>query len=149
MIQYLNDLVRDRFALVLSAVNIAVALVSGAFGAVAIADPSALVGSPVASGPVPGFYADMYALRALVIAAGLVTASLTMRRTPLVAAIVLAGGGLVQLGDVAIAAHFVTPGIVGASVAATIHLASAGLLLRRVRRSPTSGTGRTTGVAAV
>jgi len=120
---------------VLSGLNLGVALASGAFGAVAIANPSALVGSSPTSDTAAGFYADMYGLRALVIAAGLVAASVTIRRAPLACAIVLAGGGLVQLGDVAIAARFCTSGIVGASVAALVHLASAGLLVRFVRRS--------------
>ena len=118
----------------LSGVNAAVALLSGAFAAVAIASPQALVGSPVVAGPIAGFYVDMYALRALVIAAGVITASLTMRRTPLVSALVLASGGLIQLGDVAIALHFGTPGVLGASIAAALHLASAALLLLYVRR---------------
>lgn len=69
------------------------------------------------------------------IAAALITASLTMRRTPLVTAIALAGGGLVQLGDVAVAARFGTAGILGAGIAAAIHLASAAFLVRYARRS--------------
>jgi hypothetical protein len=137
MIHLLNDSSTARCTglTVLAGANIAVALASGAFGIVAIINPSALVGSPVTMDLATAFYSDMYGLRAAVIAAGLVTACLTMRRAPLVAAVALAGGGLVQLGDVAIAARFGTAGAVGASVAVGVHLASAGLLLHLVRRS--------------
>ncbi|WEO75947.1 hypothetical protein BJQ94_11220 [Cryobacterium sp. SO2] len=119
----------------LSGLNIAVAVASGAFGVVAIVNPSNLVRTPVASDVATGFFVDMYGLRAVGIAAGLVAAGLTMRRAPTAAAVAFLGGGLVQLGDVAIAARSRTPGVVGASVAAVIHIASAGLLLRHVRRT--------------
>ena len=135
MIQSVNNSGRSLTArlVTLSAANISAALVSGAFGAVALADPSVLVGAPVTSDLATGFYVDLYALRSLVIAAAIVSASATMRRAPLVAAIVLIGAGLVQVGDVAIAARFATPGVVGACVAALVHLASAALLVRYIR----------------
>lgn len=135
MIQSVNDSGRALTArfVTLSVANIAAALASGAFGAVALADPSVLVGTSVTSDAATGFYVEMYALRSLVIAAGLISASVTMRRAPLVALIVLMGGGLVQLGDVAIAARFGTPGVVGACVAAVVHFATAALLVRSVR----------------
>ena len=136
MIQNLNDSQREQnlgFA-VLSGINVVVALASGAFAAVAIASPSALVGSPVVPGRATDFYVDMYAIRAFVITAGIVAASLTMRRTPRVTAIVLAGGGLVQLGDVVVAARLGTAGLLGATVAAAVHLASAAFLTRGLRR---------------
>ncbi|WP_147304113.1 hypothetical protein [Subtercola boreus] len=116
---------------VLMGVNILAALASGIFGAVALAAPSSLVGHTVSPNPDTRFYVDMYAVRSIVIAASLVTASLTLRRIPVVGAIALAGGGLVQVGDAAIAAQFGTPGVVGASVAAFIHLGTAGLMLSR------------------
>ena len=141
MIHTLNDSGKALPAgfITLSTANVAAALVSGAFGAVALADPSALVGAPVPADPATGFYVDMYALRSLVIAAGIITASVGVRRAPLLAAVVLIGGGLVQLGDVAIAARFGTPGVVGACVAAVVHLASAALLVRSRLRLEGSG----------
>ncbi|RFA17079.1 hypothetical protein B7R22_01975 [Subtercola boreus] len=98
-----------------------------------MANPSTLLGSPATSDLGTRFYVDMYGVRSLVLAAGLMTASLTIRRAPTFAAIVIGGGGLVQLGDAAIAVHLGTPGVVGASIAAAIHLASASFLLRSTR----------------
>lgn len=110
--------------------NVLAAVASGVFGVIALVDPAALVGSPVPADAATRFFVDMYGLRAVVIAAGLVTASLMMRRARLIAAAVLLGGGLVQLGDAAIAVRHGTPGVAGAGAAAVVHLASAGLLAR-------------------
>ena len=119
----------------LMGVNVVAAVASGAFGAIAIANPSSLVGQPVSSAPATAFYVDMYGLRSIAIAAGLVTAALSVRRAPRAAALCLAGGGLVQVGDVVIAARFGTSGVVGASLAAAIHVASAALVWSRFRPS--------------
>jgi hypothetical protein len=137
MIHLLNDSSPPRTGTLatLCVVNIAAALASGAFGAAALVAPATLVGAPVSSDRATEFFVGMYAIRSFVIAARLIAASVMMRRAPRVAAIALSGGGLVQLGDIAIAARVGTPGVVGAAVAAAVHLASAGLLAASVRTS--------------
>ena len=136
MIQTMKDSGRSRILplAVLCAANIVAALASGAFGAIALVDPSTLIATHVTTDLATEFYVEMYAIRALVIAVGLIAASLTMGRAPLVVSMVLAAGGAVQLGDAIIASRWGTPGVIGASIAGTVHLTSALVLVPLARR---------------
>ena len=125
---------RRRPLSVVALLNIAVTCFSGLFAFVALVSPSTLTATAVSARASTKFFVHMYAVRAMVIAVGVITVSVTLRRAPRVATLALAGTGIIQCGDAVIAARLGTPGVAGAAVAASIHLASAGLLLHYLRQ---------------
>jgi membrane associated rhomboid family serine protease len=136
MIQTLNDSNREvRTWLV--GLNVASAVISAVFGVLALVDPSANPGVSGALSRDATFYAAMYGVRAVLIAAAVCWLALADRRTgPRRLIPVLALAGVVQVGDAVIGTVAHVPGMVaGATVAAVIHLGSTALLRRTTRSS--------------
>ncbi|MFX0576586.1 hypothetical protein [Nocardia nepalensis] len=112
-----------KTAIIINAIGAGVAM---AFSAAALVDPT-LVITGTADSPGVDLYAQAYAARAIPLGAALLF-SLTSRRKPGLLPL-LTVSGAVQLGDVAIGASQGIPGMmVGGTVLALIHLATAGQL---------------------
>jgi hypothetical protein len=136
MIQTLNDS-RHEVKTWLVALNAASAVISAVFGVIALVDPSANPGASDALSHDARFYAAMYGVRAVPIAAAVCWLALADRHTgPRRLIPVLALAGVVQVGDAIVGTVAHVPGMaVGATVAAVIHLGSAALLRRNMRSS--------------
>jgi hypothetical protein len=126
MIQAVNDSKRELSTPLLVAVNVTSALISAAFGAVALVDPAASPGIDGGVTSTANLYAAMYGVRALPIAAAIIWLALADRRR-LVPVLLLAG--VAQIGDIIIGTATATVTMaLGATIAAIIHLGSAWLL---------------------
>jgi hypothetical protein len=112
-----------KTAIIVNAIGAGVTM---AFSAVALVDPTlAITGS--ADSPGVDLYAQAYAARAIPLGAALLFSLTSRRKRGLLP--LLAVSGAVQLGDVAIGASQGIPGMmVGGTVLALIHLATAGQL---------------------
>ncbi|MFE9320353.1 DUF4267 domain-containing protein [Nocardia sp. NPDC052278] len=112
-----------RSAIVVNAVGAGIAV---AFSVAALVDPSlAISGSAHSPGVDP--YAQAYAARAIPLGAALLFSLVSRHKRALLPLLTVSGA--VQLGDVAIGATQGIPGMmVGGSVLALIHLATAGQL---------------------
>jgi hypothetical protein len=132
MIQTLNDS-RTEIKTWLVAINVVSAVISAVFGVLALVDPSANPGATGVPSRDATFYAAMYGVRAVLIAAAVCWLALADRRTgPHRLIPVIALAGIVQVGDAVIGTVAHNPSMVaGAIVGAVIHLGSAALLLRR------------------
>jgi hypothetical protein len=130
MIHYLNGSLSDRiWAIILMALNIITAVITGAAGISAAVNPATVApGVEVGSGAV--YFAQLYAARAIPLAVAVIVIFVT-RREKWVAPILLVSG-VVQLADVAIAIGHSNVGLLaGAAVSAIVHLGSAAWFLRR------------------
>ncbi len=117
---------------VLAGLNISAAVAGGGFGVIAMLNPGVLPGFGVVRSPGIVFYTEMYGLRAVVLAIVTIVTMICADEwgvSGVVAVLVVAS--LVQLGDLAIAIADQTSGIMGAAIAASIHLGTIPLVPRR------------------
>ncbi|WP_433633142.1 DUF4267 domain-containing protein [Nocardia sp. CA-120079] len=126
----MQDKKLTRFVIVVNAVGAGIAV---AFSVAALVDPAlAITGS--ADSPGVDLYAQAYAARAIPLGAALLFSLASRHKRALLPLLTVSGA--VQLGDVAIGATQGIPGMmVGGSVLALIHLATAGQLAVGSRRS--------------
>ncbi|WP_433192657.1 hypothetical protein ACQP1G_28615 [Nocardia sp. CA-107356] len=112
-----------KSAIIVNAIGASVAM---AFSAAALVDPT-LVITGGADSPGVDLYAQAYAARAIPLGAALLFSLASRRKRGLLPLLTVSGA--VQLGDVAIGATQGIPGmLVGGTVLALIHLATAGQL---------------------
>ncbi|WP_051182216.1 DUF4267 domain-containing protein [Nocardia vinacea] len=122
-----------RSAIIVNAVGASVAV---AFSVAALVDPTLAITSS-ADSPGVDLYAQAYAARAIPLGAALLFSLTSRRKRALLPLLTVSGA--VQLGDVAIGATQGVPGMmVGGSVLALIHLATAGQLALGRSRSATA-----------
>jgi hypothetical protein len=143
MIQASNDSTHDVKSQWVAGVNVLMALISAVFGAIALLAPGANPGITGELTSATTYYAAMYGVRALPLAAAVTWLAWTGRATGwprLVPVLILAG--VIQLGDAIIGMTTGTPApIIGATIAAAVHLTSAWYFSRVARRlSPTSAS---------
>ncbi|MFI7665198.1 hypothetical protein [Nocardia sp. NPDC049526] len=129
----MRDQKLTRSAMIVNAVGAGIAV---AFSVAALVDP-ALAISGSADSPGVDLYAQAYAARAVPLGAALLFSLASRRKRALLPLLTVSGA--VQLGDVAIGVRQGIPGmVVGGSVLALIHLATAGQLALGASRSATA-----------
>ena len=121
---------------VLLSVNSVAAVVSGAFGVLAVASPSTLTGGVGDADELTSFFVEMYAVRAVVLAGAVVATPAVAHRAPCAASPIFLTAGVLQIGDAVIAVVHRTSGTAGALLAASVHCTTALVLKRFARTRP-------------
>ena len=127
----MDDSNRETMRRVVMTANVLAAVLSGVAAVLARRNPALLVGGRVP--PMGTFYWETYLARQRPLSAVLLGLLATRGATGLRPVLLVAG--LAQAGDAAVGARHARPGmILGSTVGAVIHLGSALLLGRAVRR---------------